>query len=154
MDEIIATAHGQNGDLELTERYVRIKRESGFFSAMVMGQSGEKELLISQLSAIQLKKPDTWMKGFIQFTLIGGREERSAAWDVARDENSVIVTKDQLPAIEEFKRKVEELMDTSRRAEPAAPSYLEELEKLSSLRDRGVISEEDFQAKKKQLLGL
>jgi len=33
-------------------------------------------------------------------------------------------------------------------------SYIEELEKLADLRDRGVISEEDFEKKKQQLLGL
>jgi hypothetical protein len=36
----------------------------------------------------------------------------------------------------------------------AAPSYLDELERLAGLRDQGIISEEDFEAKKKQLLGL
>ena len=42
-------------------------------------------------------------------------------------------------------------------AAPAAAeeeSYLDELEKLADLRDKGIISEEDFEAKKKQLLGL
>ena len=40
-------------------------------------------------------------------------------------------------------------------AAPAAePSYLEELEKLAALRDQGIISDEDFEAKKGQLLGL
>jgi hypothetical protein len=43
-------------------------------------------------------------------------------------------------------------------AAAAAPasneSYLNELERLADLRDRGIISEEDFEAKKKQLLGL
>jgi len=38
-------------------------------------------------------------------------------------------------------------------AEPE-PSYLDELERLASLRDRGIISDEDFEAKKRQLLGL
>ena len=33
-------------------------------------------------------------------------------------------------------------------------SYLEELEKLAALRDQGIITDEDFQAKKGQLLGL
>ena len=33
-------------------------------------------------------------------------------------------------------------------------SYLEELEKLAALRDQGIISDEDFEAKKGQLLGL
>ncbi len=32
--------------------------------------------------------------------------------------------------------------------------YLEELEKLAGLRDRGIVTDEEFEAKKKQLLGL
>jgi len=39
-------------------------------------------------------------------------------------------------------------------ASPSEPSYLEELEKLAQLRDQGVITDEEFEAKKKQLLGL
>lgn len=42
--------------------------------------------------------------------------------------------------------------------EPPAPSgesdYTAELEKLAKLRDEGVITPEDFEAKKKQLLGI
>lgn len=34
------------------------------------------------------------------------------------------------------------------------PSYLVELEKLAGLRDQGIITAEEFEAKKKQLLGL
>jgi hypothetical protein len=34
------------------------------------------------------------------------------------------------------------------------PSYLEELEKLAALRDQGIISDEEFEAKKAQLLNL
>lgn len=37
---------------------------------------------------------------------------------------------------------------------PAAPDNLDQLKKLAELRDAGVISEEEFQAKKTQLLGL
>ena len=39
-------------------------------------------------------------------------------------------------------------------AAPAAGDYTAELEKLAKLRDEGVISAEDFEAKKKQLLGI
>jgi hypothetical protein len=35
-----------------------------------------------------------------------------------------------------------------------APAYVAELEQLSRLRDQGVISSEEFEAKKRQLLGL
>jgi hypothetical protein len=34
------------------------------------------------------------------------------------------------------------------------PDYIEELERLAGLKEKGIISEEDFEAKKKQLLGL
>jgi len=45
-------------------------------------------------------------------------------------------------------------------AQPQAPaaapqvSYVEELEQLAGLRDKGILTDEEFQAKKKQLLGL
>ena len=39
-------------------------------------------------------------------------------------------------------------------AEPAEADYTAELEKLAKLRDEGVISADDFEAKKKQLLGI
>lgn len=37
---------------------------------------------------------------------------------------------------------------------PAAPDYTAELERLAQLRDQGVITAEDFDAKKRQLLGI
>jgi hypothetical protein len=39
-------------------------------------------------------------------------------------------------------------------AAPAEPDYTAELQKLAKLRDDGVITAEDFDAKKKQLLGI
>lgn len=39
-------------------------------------------------------------------------------------------------------------------AAPSAPDYTAELEKLAGLRDKGIISAEDFEAKKNQLLGI
>jgi len=37
---------------------------------------------------------------------------------------------------------------------PAAPDYTAELKSLAKLRDEGVITAEDYEAKKKQLLGI
>ena len=37
---------------------------------------------------------------------------------------------------------------------PAEPDYAAELQKLASLRDQGIISNEDYEAKKKQVLGI
>ncbi|HZD42836.1 MAG TPA: SHOCT domain-containing protein [Methanomicrobiales archaeon] len=37
---------------------------------------------------------------------------------------------------------------------PSQTSYLDELERLGQLKDKGIISEDEFEAKKKELLGL
>ena len=39
-------------------------------------------------------------------------------------------------------------------AAPAEPDYMAELEQLAQLRNQGIISPEEFEAKKKQILGI
>lgn len=39
-------------------------------------------------------------------------------------------------------------------AAPQEPAYMAELEQLAQLRDQGIVSPEEFEAKKKQILGL
>ena len=37
---------------------------------------------------------------------------------------------------------------------PAQPDYVAELEQLAKLKEQGIITEEEFEAKKKQTLGI
>lgn len=39
-------------------------------------------------------------------------------------------------------------------AAPAEPDYVAELEQLAQLKNQGIISDEEFEAKKKQILGI
>jgi len=39
-------------------------------------------------------------------------------------------------------------------APPEEPAYMAELEQLAQLRDQGIVTPEEFEAKKKQILGL
>jgi hypothetical protein len=39
-------------------------------------------------------------------------------------------------------------------AAPAEPEYMAELEQLAQLRDQGIVTPEEFEAKKKQILGV
>ena len=58
---------------------------------------------------------------------------------------------------QDFDRKEEEPVEAAPAAAPPPapePGYMAELERLAQLRDQGIVSEEEFQAKKKQLLGL
>ena len=58
---------------------------------------------------------------------------------------------------QDFDRKEEEPVEAAPAAAPPPapePGYMAELERLAQLRDQGIVSEEEFNAKKKQLLGL
>ena len=47
-----------------------------------------------------------------------------------------------------------EAIDEPAPSQQAEPDYLEELERLADLKDRGIITEQDYEAKKKEILGL
>jgi hypothetical protein len=50
----------------------------------------------------------------------------------------------------------EEPVETAAPTAPAAsePEYVGELERLAQLRDQGILSDQEFEAKKKQILGI
>jgi membrane protease subunit (stomatin/prohibitin family) len=58
------------------------------------------------------------------------------------------------PAGEEEQQQQEQAPQQQAPAAPQEPEYMAELEKLSQLRDQGVITADDYDAKKKQLLGI
>jgi hypothetical protein len=59
---------------------------------------------------------------------------------------------------QDFDRKEEEPVESATpsptSAAPSEPEYMAELERLAQLRDQGIVSEEEFEAKKKQVLGI
>ena len=48
----------------------------------------------------------------------------------------------------------ERIMGVPEKTQSSPDNSLENLEKLAGLREKGIITEEEFQAKKKQILGL
>ena len=48
----------------------------------------------------------------------------------------------------------QQLAEQQAYAAPAAPDYAAELESLAQLKNQGILTEEEFEAKKKQILGL
>ena len=127
---------------------------------LTQGFKGEKEILISQISSIQLKQPSRLSRGFIQFAFVGGQESKGGLYASVRDENSVLFDKKHQSVFEELKRRIDAIRDSVSVAEegPArvSPSAwgLDELEKLASLHQRGILTDAEFEAKKKEILGL
>ena len=74
---------------------------------------------------------------------------------MARMERRRSFVQSRLGMREDFGRQ-EQPAETAAPTAPAAsePEYVGELERLSQLRDQGIISNEEFETKKKQILGI
>lgn len=153
MSDVMMEAEGHNGQLELTSSVVRIKRK-GVLAFLTQGLKGDKEILISQISSIQFRKANAFVHGYIQFAFVGGQEAKGGLFQGTQDENTVMFRVSQQPAFETFRDALRGRIAASRSGpKQSSASGLEELEKLASLREKGIVSEEEFQRKKKQILG-
>lgn len=135
-------------------------KHKGVLNLMSMGIHGDKTIYFTDLTAIQYK-PAGVLSGHLQFTLLGGNESRGGVLNAASDENTITFVSEKNSDAE----KIHEYLNNKLReikvakntpiiqAAPAA-SAADELKKFKELLDMGVITQEEFDAKKKQLLGL
>jgi hypothetical protein len=150
---------GHNGTVEWDGDFVTIKR-TGFLARASVGK-GEKRIPVSSITAVQWKPAGALVNGFIQFTLGGGNEARSRfgaqTTDAAKDENSVLFMKKQMAEFQALRDEIEQAIAQRGRTAPqpvsAAPDHLGQLRQLGELRDAGVLSDEEFAAKKAEILG-
>lgn len=117
-----------------------------------------KEIRIKSISAVEMKEPGRILAGYIQFVFSGGKEAGGRkVLDPVKNENTVMVAKKDFAKFRECKAIVDAYIDRAQSSAPAqvaAASEADELAKWVSLRDQGVITAEEFDAKKKQILGL
>lgn len=151
-DGVVLSAKGVNGQIDLFRDKIVIRRK-GFRAFMTQGLKGEKDIYLSRISSVQYKKPGLVTNGYLQFTFSGGKETKGGLFDATRDENTVMFTKAQQAAFGALKERIETGLNTPA-AQPVTSSGLDDLEKLASLRDKGIITAEDFETKKRQILGL
>lgn len=143
-------AKGVNGQLELSESVLCIKRK-GILAFMTHGLKGDKEILISHISSIQFKNANFLMNGYIQFAFVGGLEAKRGIFEGTHDENTIMFNQDQQPAFEALRNELQRRISTKQPVDKL--SSMDEIEKLASLRDKGIVSEDEFQKKKRELLG-
>jgi hypothetical protein len=153
----VFTARGRNGQLTVTPSKIMISRR-GFLGFGTHGHAGEKEIDIDQITSIQVKKPGLATVGYIQFAFMGGSEAKHGIKQAVNDENTVLFAK----KVEDDFLKAKELIDRyrddlrQRRNAPTSTSLtpIEQLERLAALHEQGVVTDDEFAAKKKELLGL
>ena len=150
-------AIGVGGYCAFDGRFVTLQNV-GALGRLSIGK-GVKRIAVGSITAVQIKPAGAIMSGFIQFTLPGGIEMKSSfgsqTSDAAGDENSMLFTQPQEPAFLAFRDAVEEAIDSRSRPAPAAAAesdVMTQLAKLGQLKEFGVLTQEEFEAKKAELL--
>ncbi|MGO1751833.1 MAG: DUF4429 domain-containing protein [Psychroflexus sp.] len=148
---------GQNGTVVVQDHSVIIRRSG--LNVKLLGLRGDKEIMIKDIVAVQFKKPGMLTNGFIQFTFAGGNERKGGTFNASTDENSVVFTKSKLRAFESVRdfinKKRNDILNNSNQGSFVnQDDVYNQIEKLADLRNKGLITTEEFDAKKKQLLGI
>lgn len=135
----------ENGYLRWTSK--------GVLNYLTQGSKGEKSVPIKSITAVQIKRPRL-TAGYIQFAYSGASESKGGVLDAVKDENTITFSsKKELKQAEELKALIESLQNESNQSTPQS-SDADELLKFKELLDEGAITEEEYEAKKKQILGL
>jgi len=149
-------AKGTNGQISVDEDFVTLHRKG--FAARVSVGKGDKRLPISTIAGVQWKPAGAIVEGFLQFSVPGGNERRSALGSqtstARQDENSVTFRKAQQGEFEAVRAFIESAIARRNRPIPtaAAPDLADQLGRLAALRDQGVLTEDEFAVQKARLL--
>ena len=151
------SAKGTNGTLVVKENTIEIVRSG--LNARLLGLRGNKEILIKNITSIQFKQPGLLTNGFIQFAFSGSSESKAGVFDATKDENSVVFAKSELKSFERLKNIINEKRNSAQVVvsvpQPTQQDDIySQIEKLSALKEKGIITNDEFEAKKKQLLGI
>lgn len=131
--------------------YLRWKRK-GFQNYLNQGSKGKKSIPIKSITAIQIKEPRL-TTGYIQFAYSGASESKGGVLDAVKDENTITFLKKELDQAIELKNLLETLQNEDNSVMTKS-SDAEELIKYKQLLDDGILTQDEFDAKKKQILGL
>ncbi len=131
----------------------------GVLGFLNKGLKGTKEIPIRSVVAIQFKAAGL-LSGYIEFTLLGGGESKGGLLAAAKDENTFMFAgqrQNELALeIKEFvKARADELCPqvVIKEGAASAPDDIPgQIKKLAELLEAGILTKEEFQAKKVELL--
>ena len=137
------------------ENRVVIDRNSTTGAKILSGLAGNKTIPFKAIQSVQYKEATTNWGGFIQFGILGGVESTGGVFSAAGDENSVTFRPSQNQVARQIKEFIESrIYDDGKNATIIQQniSYADELLKFKDLLDKGVISQEEYNKKKAELL--
>lgn len=93
--------------VRIDKHFIRIARKSSFTNVMLQGLDGEKSIVLSQVTAYQLKAPGK-TTGYLQIVYPGSQDTKGGVVDAVKDENTIIFLDDDITKIVEIKNILEQ----------------------------------------------
>lgn len=156
MSDVKFYLKGYNGQLSVYENKVVIERK-GLLGAISNGLSGAKTIPMDSITSVQLKEAGAMFNGYIQFGILGSVERKGGIGSAVDDENSVVILRKSNEDARKIRDYIEDIiMNRGKNTATVIQqtSAADELKKFKELMDSGIITQEEFEAKKKELLGL
>lgn len=144
-------------------------KAKGTLGLLTKGITGERKLYYADISSVQFQKSTKMLSGFIEFYLMGHNTQKQGGGLFAgtTNDNRFTFYNKFLPEMEQAYAYIQKRINEAKKpqnvvssVQPAipqtatAPSDADELIKFKKLLDAGVITQDEFNAKKKQILGL
>jgi len=147
--------NGGVGDILYVYEDRIVIKHKGILNLFVMGIKGDKTIHYSDLTAVQFKKAG-WTSGHIQFSILGGRESVGGVMAASSDENTITFGNNMNKKAEEIVNYINQKIKEAKMSKTAIKelSAVDEIVKYKQLLDTGIITIEEFEKKKKELLGL
>jgi len=146
---------GVQDELEVFEDKLTITPK-GVLGFLNKGMKGTKHIPFASITAIQFKEAGAVFSGYLQFTIPGGNESRGGIFAATKDENTFMFARPDNNALAvKIKDYIESAVHALRTPSASAPPtrLSEELQNLAKLKQQGILSEEEFRAAKKKLIG-
>ncbi len=146
-------ATGANGSLTVFDDRVRLTK-GGWRATLGVGYgAGSKDIAISQITAIQWRDAGAVLVGYIAFSFVGGADRSGGGVsDVVKSENAVTFFRSQQPAFDAIRADIQTRIGAGGARTDGSSSSSQQLRELARLRDDQVITADEFETKKAELL--
>lgn len=123
---------------------------------------GDKTIFLNQISGIVIKEYTFLSPGYIHFSATGdisSPTRRAGVFNAIQDENTFIFNKEDIDFVKEIKSKIEELLSYQSKSneQPISQPISNDpdlIRKYKKLFDDGIITKEEYDLKKREILGL
>jgi hypothetical protein len=167
MSDVVVSYKGNNGEFFLREDSIEIRRRSvlgnldvamGFTNAT--GIASERIIPLEDIESVEYKPATMWMNGYLSLAVRGELRNNNGLRGAGKNPSSLVFFPSSNASVKTFvdqlnlrlKQKRATPMPVKNVSNEQSLSIADEIVKLKSLRDSGVISDEEFTAAKQRLL--